>query len=145
MKASWKNLSILWIVKGNSMRKRRMMDQINVVPYIDVMLVLLVIFMVTAPMTNPGVVELPKVGQALKQKVDPIVISVKKNSKIEVNGKSYKKDALLVFLKQKLEKNSDQTIVIAADEKVKYGSVISIMDLLKQNEFNKVGLLLKPE
>jgi len=145
MKASWKNLSILWIVKGNSMRKRRMMDQINVVPYIDVMLVLLVIFMVTAPMTNPGVVELPKVGQALKQKVDPIVISVKKNSKIEVNGKSYKKDALLVFLKQKLEKNSDQPIVIAADEKVKYGSVISIMDFLKQNEFNKVGLLLKPE
>ena len=48
-------------------RKRRMMNQINVVPYIDVTLVLLVIFMVTAPMTNPGVVELPKVGQAMKQ------------------------------------------------------------------------------
>ena len=116
------------------MRKRRMMDQINVVPYIDVMLVLLVIFMVTAPMTNPGVVELPKVGQSLKQ-----------NSKIEVNGKSYKKDSLLVFLKKKFEKNPDQSIVIAADEKVKYGAVISLMDLLKQNEFNKVGLLLKPE
>ena len=127
------------------MRKRRMMDQINVVPYIDVMLVLLVIFMVTAPMTNPGVVELPKVGQSLKQKSNPIVISVKKNSKIEVNGEAYKKDSLLVFLKQKLEKNPAQSIVIAADEKVKYGAVISLMDLLKQNEFNKVGLLLKPE
>ena len=127
------------------MRKRRMMDQINVVPYIDVMLVLLVIFMVTAPMTNPGVVELPKVGQSLKQKSNPIVISIKKNSKIEVNGKSYKKDALLVLLKQKLEKDPTQSIVIAADEKVKYGAVISLMDLLKQNEFNKVGLLLKPE
>ena len=127
------------------MRKRRMMDQINVVPYIDVMLVLLVIFMVTAPMTNPGVVELPKVGQSLKQKSNPIVISIKKNSKIEVNGKSYKKDALLVLLKKKLEKDPAQSIVIAADEKVKYGTVISLMDLLKQNEFNKVGLLLKPE
>jgi biopolymer transport protein TolR len=127
------------------MRKRRMMDQINVVPYIDVMLVLLVIFMVTAPMTNPGVVELPKVGQSLKQKSNPIVISIKKNSKIEVNGKSYKKDALLVLLKKKLEKDPAQSIVIAADEKVKYGAVISLMDLLKQNEFNKVGLLLKPE
>jgi biopolymer transport protein TolR len=116
------------------MRKRRMMDQINVVPYIDVMLVLLVIFMVTAPMTNPGVVELPKVGQSLKQKSNPIVISIKKNSKIEVNGKLYK-----------LEKDPTQSIVIAADEKVKYGAVISLMDLLKQNEFNKVGLLLKPE
>ena len=73
------------------------------------------------------------------------VISVKKNSKIEVNGKSYKKDSLLVFLKKKFEKNPDQSIVIAADEKVKYGAVISLMDLLKQNEFNKVGLLLKPE
>jgi len=145
MKALWKNLSISWIEKDNPMRKRRMMNQINVVPYIDVMLVLLVIFMVTAPMTNPGVVELPKVGQSLKQKVNPIVISLKKNSKIEVSGKTYKKDALLVFLKKKIEKNVDQSIVIAADEKVKYGSVIAIMDLLKQNEFNKVGLLLKPE
>ena len=145
MKALWRNLSILWIEKDNLMRKRRMMNQINVVPYIDVMLVLLVIFMVTAPMTNPGIVELPKVGQSLKQKVNPIVISLKKNSKIEVSGKTYKKDALLVFLKKKLEKNVDRSIVIAADEKVKYGSVISIMDLLKQNEFNKVGLLLKPE
>ena len=121
------------------------MDQINVVPYIDVMLVLLVIFMVTAPMTNPGVVELPKVGQSLKQKSNPIVISIKKNSKIEVNGKLYKKDSLLVLLKKKLEKDPTQSIVIAADEKVKYGAVISLMDLLKQNEFNKVGLLLKPE
>ena len=68
MKVLWKNLLTSWIVKDSFMRKRRMMDQINVVPYIDVMLVLLVIFMVTAPMTNPGVVELPKVGQSLKQK-----------------------------------------------------------------------------
>ena len=65
MKALWRNSLISWIEKDNPMRKRRMMNQINVVPYIDVMLVLLVIFMVTAPMTNPGVVELPKVGQSL--------------------------------------------------------------------------------
>ena len=57
------------------MKKRRLMNQINVVPYIDVMLVLLVIFMVTAPMTNPGVVDLPKVGQSLKQQVAPIAVS----------------------------------------------------------------------
>ena len=60
------------------MRKRRLMNQINVVPYIDVMLVLLIIFMITAPMTNPGVVELPRVGQSLKQKASPIIISIKK-------------------------------------------------------------------
>ena len=61
------------------MKKRRLMNQINVVPYIDVMLVLLVIFMITAPMTNPGVVELPKVGETLKQQESPIVISIKKD------------------------------------------------------------------
>ena len=66
------------------MRKRRLMNQINVVPYIDVMLVLLVIFMVTAPMINPGVVDLPKVGQSLKQKIKPIIISIKKNATTEI-------------------------------------------------------------
>ena len=68
------------------MRKRRLMNQINVVPYIDVTLVLLVIFMVTAPMTNPGVVELPEVGETLKQTGAPIVITIKLNSTIEIEG-----------------------------------------------------------
>ena len=75
------------------MSKRRLMNQINVVPYIDVMLVLLIIFMVTAPMTNPGVVELPKVGQTLKQTTQPIVVSIKKDGKTEIDGKSYKRES----------------------------------------------------
>ena len=126
------------------MSKRRLMNQINVVPYIDVMLVLLVIFMVTAPMTNPGVVELPKVGETLKQQVNPIVISIKKNGKIEIDGKTFKNDALLAHVKKITDKNPKQSVVIAADKKVNYGKVITIMDLLKQNEVGKVGLLLTP-
>jgi biopolymer transport protein TolR len=126
------------------MNKRRLMNQINVVPYIDVMLVLLVIFMVTAPMTNPGVVELPKVGETLKQQVNPIVISIKKNGKIEIDGKTFKNDALLAHVKKITDKNPKQSVVIAADTKVNYGKVITIMDLLKQNEVGKVGLLLTP-
>ena len=126
------------------MNKRRLMNQINVVPYIDVMLVLLVIFMVTAPMTNPGVVELPKVGETLKQQVNPIVISIKKNGKIEIDGKTFKNDALLAHVKKITNKNPKQSVVIAADKKVNYGKVITIMDLLKQNEVDKVGLLLTP-
>ena len=120
------------------------MNQINVVPYIDVMLVLLVIFMVTAPMTNPGVVELPKVGETLKQQVNPIVIFIKKNGKIEIDGKTFKNDALLAHVKKITDKNPKQSVVIAADKKVNYGKVITIMDLLKQNEVGKVGLLLTP-
>jgi biopolymer transport protein TolR len=121
------------------------MNQINVVPYIDVMLVLLVIFMVTAPMTNPGVVDLPRVGQSLKQQVTPIVISIKKDASIEIKGKKYKKDNLLAYIKKSINKNPNQSVVIAADKKVRYQEVIKMMDLLKQNEINKVGLLLKPE
>tara|TARA_B100000035_G_scaffold134321_1_gene114245 strand:- start:320 stop:706 length:387 start_codon:yes stop_codon:yes gene_type:complete len=126
------------------MNKRRLMNQINVVPYIDVMLVLLVIFMVTAPMTNPGVVELPKVGETLKQQVNPIVISIKKNGKIEIDGKAFKNDTLLAHVKKITNKNPKQSVVIAADKNVNYGKVITIMDLLKQNEVGKVGLLLTP-
>ena len=127
------------------MRKRRLMNNINVVPYIDVMLVLLVIFMVTAPMTNPGVVELPRVGQDLKQQNTPITVSVKKDGSLEMEGKKIKADVLLIELNQALEKNPELSVVIAADKKTQYENVITVMDLLKQNQIHKVGLLLKPE
>jgi biopolymer transport protein TolR len=124
--------------------RRKMMNQINVVPYIDVMLVLLVIFMVTAPMTNPGVVELPQVGQALKQAAAPLVISVKANKNIELDGKVLHRDEVLAVVRDSLAKHPGQAVVIAADKAVRYEEVIGIMDLLKQNKIDKVGLLLKP-
>jgi len=127
------------------MRKRRLMNQINVVPYIDVTLVLLVIFMVTAPMTNPGVVELPEVGETLKQSVAPIVITVKLNNTIEIEGESYTRDRLLGHVQSLIKITPDRVLVIAADKNVKYDEVISLMDLLKQNNISKVGLLLKPQ
>jgi biopolymer transport protein TolR len=124
-------------------RKRRMMNQINVVPYIDVTLVLLVIFMVTAPMTNPGVVDLPKVGQALKQTGAPIVVTIKKDGMTEIDGKRLPRDQLLFEIKNLL-KNKERPVVVAADEKTQYGNVIEVMDLLKQAKVDKVGLLFKP-
>ncbi len=129
-------------------RKRRMMNQINVVPYIDVTLVLLVIFMVTAPMTNPGLVELPKVGQAMKQVGAPIVVTVQKDGVAEIEGKAYSRDKLLYEIKSQLKKselnNANRAVVVAADEKTQYGKVIEVMDLLKQAKVEKVGLLFKP-
>ncbi|MEQ1768021.1 MAG: ExbD/TolR family protein [Methylotenera sp.] len=126
-------------------RKRRMMNQINVVPYIDVTLVLLVIFMVTAPMTNPGVVDLPKVGQDLKQPlVPPLVLTVKLNHKIEFDNKAMPRDELLLAVRQAIQKLPERSVVIAADKNVKYDDVIAVMDLLKQNKVDKVGLLLSP-
>jgi biopolymer transport protein TolR len=126
-------------------RKRRMMNQINVVPYIDVTLVLLVIFMVTAPMANPGVVDLPKVGQTLKQsQMPPVVLTVKLNNKIELDNKPMERDELLLAVRQALAKAPERSVVIAADKNVKYDDVIGVMDLLKQNKVDKVGLLLSP-
>jgi biopolymer transport protein TolR len=127
------------------MRKRRLMNQINVVPYIDVTLVLLVIFMVTAPMTNPGVLELPEVGETLKQTAAPIVITVKLNNTTEIEGESYTRDRLLGRVQSLIKTTPDRALVIAADKNVKYDEVISLMDLLKQNNVSKVGLLLKPQ
>ena len=125
-------------------RKRRLMNQINVVPYIDVTLVLLVIFMVTSPTTNPGVVDLPQVGQALKQPVVPLVLTVKRDKTIELDQKPFARDTLLLAVKQQLEKTPQRPVVIAADKRVEYDDVIAVMDLLKQNKVEKVGLLLKP-
>jgi biopolymer transport protein TolR len=124
-------------------RKRRMMNQINVVPYIDVTLVLLVIFMVTAPMTNPGVVELPKVGQGIKQTGAPIVVTIKSDGSAEIEGKRLERDALLAEVKSQIEK-SPRAVVVAADEKTQYGKVAAVFDLLQQAKIDKLGLLFQP-
>lgn len=124
-------------------KSRRMMNQINVVPYIDVMLVLLVIFMVTAPMTNPGMVELPKVGQTLKQTSAPLVITIKADKTTQIEGKVLQRDQLLAEVRDSLKLHPDQSVVIAADKDVIYDEVMGVMDMLKQNHIDKVGLLLK--
>ncbi len=126
------------------LRKRRVMNQINVVPYIDVTLVLLVIFMVTAPMTNPGVVELPKVGgEILKQQTTPIVITVMANGKIEFQEKQLSSDQLLFEIKKQVEKEPERAFVLSADKKVNYEKVIQVLELLKKSGA-KAGLLLNP-
>lgn len=125
-------------------RKRRLMNQINVVPYIDVTLVLLVIFMVTAPMTNPGMVELPKVGQALKQSGDPIVITVQKEGTILLEGKEMQRDDMLAVIRNRLAEQN-KPVVVSADKNTPYGEVVSVMDLLKQAQVSQVGLLFLNE
>jgi biopolymer transport protein TolR len=121
-----------------------MMNQINVVPYIDVTLVLLVIFMVTAPMTNPGMVELPKVGQALKQSGDPIVVTVQKEGTVLMDGKEMQRDDMLALIRQRLSE-AEKPVVVSADKNTPYGEVVSVMDLLKQAQVDKVGLLFQNE
>ncbi len=129
----------------------KQMNQINVVPYIDVMLVLLVIFMVTAPMINPGQVELPSMGKASNPPVAPLEVSVHSDQSLWLRDRSaagderkVSRDDLVAAVKAKQTKNVEQAVVISADKDVRYESVLEVMDMLQQNQVNKVGLLVKP-
>lgn len=133
-------------------RQRKLMNQINVVPYIDVMLVLLIIFMITAPLINPGQIELPQVAQALKPPVAPLEISIKEDKRLLLRDQETSKqelevsrDDLVRAVKEKQEKNPEQSVVIAADKNVRYEEVLNVMDILQQNQVKKIGLLAKPK
>src|SRR5688572_21379010 len=116
---------------------RRLMNQINVVPYIDVMLVLLVIFMVTAPMMNPSKVDLPSVGKTSEMKAPPLQIILDKNGDLsfrDVDGKAERKvnrDEVIALIKQRQASNAEQAVVIAADKGVLYEKVVEVMDTLQ--------------
>jgi biopolymer transport protein TolR len=131
--------------------KHRLMNQINVVPYIDVMLVLLVIFMVTAPLVNPGQIELPQVGKTTAQPVQPMEVSVRADQSLWLRDRAkggterkVSRNELIQEIKAKQQRNADQAVVISADKDVKYESVLDVMDMLQQNQVKKVGLLAKP-
>ncbi|MEI6319669.1 MAG: ExbD/TolR family protein [Pseudomonadota bacterium] len=132
-------------------RPRRMMNQINVVPYLDVMLVLLVIFMVTAPLTNPGQIELPSVGQSLTAPALPIEVTIKADRTLAVRDRArsapereLSKGELVKFIQGLQSTSPDRPVVIAADKAVRYEVVLEVMDLLQQNQVKRVGLLAKP-
>ena len=130
---------------------RRLMNQINVVPYIDVMMVLLVIFMVTAPLINPGQVELPSMGKASNPPVAPMEVSIRNDQTLWIRDRSagaddrkVSRNDLVTAIKQKQAKNPEQAVVIAADKDIKYEAVLEVMDMLKQNQVRKLGLMVKP-
>ena len=130
--------------------KRRLMNEINVVPYIDVMLVLLIIFMITAPLVNSGQIELPQIGKSLKPPVAPLEVIIKADKSLAIRDlalttteRKVNRDELIDVIKQKQAKNKDQPVVIAADENVRYEEVIKMMDILQKQKVTKVGLLAK--
>ena len=134
-----------------SSRPRRLMNQINVVPYIDVMLVLLVIFMVTAPLVNPGVVDLPQVGKSSQPPASPLEVSIRADGSLVLRERdrgdaerTVTRAELIRVLQAKQANNPDQAVVIAADKSVRYEAVLNVMDDLQKNQVQKVGLLVKP-
>ena len=126
------------------------MNEINVVPYIDVMLVLLIIFMITAPLVNSGQIELPQIGKSLKPPVAPLEVIIKADKSLAMRDlalttteQKVNRDELIDVIKQKQAKNKDQPVVIAADKNVRYAEVIKMMDILQKQKVTKVGLLAK--
>jgi biopolymer transport protein TolR len=139
-------------VSTRNRRGRRTISEINMVPFIDVMLVLLIIFMVTAPLLAPSLIEVPSIGKASAAPDQVITIEINKELKIVVksrkpgqgNGTSVKQDATMdTVAKVALQMqggNASTPVVISADKKIAYENVVKLMDQLQRAGVQRVGL-----
>ncbi|UZD54098.1 protein TolR [Caldimonas aquatica] len=128
--------------------RRRTISEINMVPFIDVMLVLLIIFMVSAPLITTGLVDLPSVGKAPRQpdKVVEVVVGSDESIKLRIDGKDAGPVALnrlAAEVKSAQEGGQSVPVVISADKSVKYEAVIKVMDTLQRAGVQRVGLAVK--
>ena len=133
-------------------RPRKSINQINVVPYIDVMLVLLVIFMVTAPLINPGQIELPSVGTALVAPTQPLKVTLNSDRTLSLQDQQaggpavpVSRAELVARIRSKQARGAEQPVVIEAGKNTIYQDVLDVVDLLQRNDVKKVGLLARPQ
>ena len=133
--------------------KRRLMGEINVVPYIDVMLVLLIIFMVTAPLLTQGIhVELPKAGAEPLDPAegnDPLILSVDADGNLYLNvgddeDKPLEPERIVKLAAVVLKRNPETPVLVKADFRVAYGDVVTAMVLLQRAGARKLGFLTDP-
>jgi biopolymer transport protein TolR len=123
------------------------MHEINVTPFVDVMLVLLIIFMVTAPMLTSGVpIELPETkGQQLQTNKDPVTLSVDRSGKVFIQETEIKLDDIAPKLKAIAKNGYDEQIFIRGDKGIDYGTVMRVMGRVKAAGFTKVSLVTETE
>ena len=126
-------------------KKNKMMSQINVTPFVDVMLVLLIVFMITAPLLTVGIsVDLPKTKAAqLNSKGDPVVISIKQNGNLYIQERLIDTLKLLPRLKAISSGNKNLRIYVRGDKNVPYGIVLDTIAKIKSSGFKKVALVAK--
>ncbi|HYJ98795.1 MAG TPA: protein TolR [Burkholderiaceae bacterium] len=135
-------------VTAHSSRRRRSMSEINMVPFIDVMLVLLIIFMVSAPLITTGVVDLPSVGRSSQRppQVVEVVVGADERLRLRVNqgeSTSIGLAQLASKVKELQGGNADSAVVISADKSVRYEQVVKVMDALQRAGIQRVGLSVK--
>ena len=132
-------------------RGRRTISEINMVPFIDVMLVLLIIFMVTAPLITPSMIALPKVGKAPTQPQNPIQILINKDETLQIKLKTSSAPSTIanvardvIKLDPAVKPASADTpatpVVISADKSIKYETVVQVMDKLQRAGVSRIGL-----
>ena len=130
-------------------RRRRMMAEINVVPYVDVMLVLVVILMVAAPFVNPSIVNLPSVARAGQQKGEPPVrIIVRSDGRVSLIDATKREQAvapgeLVTAVRQRQGGNPQTPVVIEGDKQARYEAVLKVMGELQKAGIERVGLLVE--
>ncbi len=126
--------------------KGGMMSEINVTPFVDVMLVLLIIFMVTAPMMTQGEkVTLPEArSEPLPTVENQIIVTVNKEEAISINNEPVKIGFLCDTLKLKLENRVDRDVYLRADRDIPYGNVVQVMSEIKRAGIQKLGMLTMP-
>ncbi|MDH4172901.1 MAG: protein TolR [Betaproteobacteria bacterium] len=135
-------------------RSRRPMHEINIVPYVDVMLVLLVIFMVTAPLITPGVVDLPSMSKVANAPAAVMEVVIREDKSVVLRVRDAQgalaeerrvaRGELARAIKDRLAKNPDRPVLIAADKDVRYEAVLNVMDELQRQQVRRIGLLVQP-
>ena len=131
----------------NGRGRRGLVAEINVTPMVDVMLVLLIIFLVTAPMMTQGLeVDLPETtSKALRQQEEPLLISLNKDGKIKLRNVSVSLEYLREQLNAMSVEDKKRPIYLRADKQVPYGDVVVLMADIKQAGFEKLGMITRPE
>ena len=124
-------------------KTRSTISEINVTPFVDVMLVLLIIFMVTAPLLTAGIkVNLPESSSILKnEKKDPVTVSINSKGEIFIQKKKFTADGLIKKLSSLKGQNKDLKIYIKGDKKLNYGKIMDLMSFINKSGFKKVALV----
>ncbi len=123
-----------------------MLSEINMVPFIDVVLVLLIIFMVTTPLLYRGLkINLPKTSaNSLKKPVPKVIVSVTKGKEVFVNGHTVTWEALAAILERKYKEDKRVIVYLKADKNVDYGTVVHLMDVVKTAGIDRLGMITAP-
>ncbi|MDH4392240.1 MAG: ExbD/TolR family protein [Aquabacterium sp.] len=136
------------VASRSGRRGRRAMAEMNMVPFIDVMLVLLIIFMATAPMITTGIVDLPSVGKAAQRptSVVEVIVGADEKLRLRIDGSDPRATslrALAADVKALQAGNAKVPVVISAEKTVKYEAVVKAMDVLQRSGVQRVGLSVK--